>query len=223
MHTTAYQSKEITDTQTTIHKNLDAIVTKHLNSSFKKPFNQHNLEAFAAANTFIKQQQKPVILDSFCGTAHSSVLLAKQHPNHTIIGVDKSKYRLAKAPEELHTLTNCLLLRTDIDDFWRLAAQDNWKLSKHYILYPNPWPKSTHIKRRVHGSAVFKDMLALGGHIELRSNWQIYVKEFSHALTLAGFNTEEKNIKPQGEFMTLFEKKYALSKHELWSCTANLG
>ena len=51
---------------------------------------------------------------------------------------------------------NCLLLRANMIDFWLLVAhQSDWHITAHYILYPNPFPKSKHLRRRWHGHPVY--------------------------------------------------------------------
>jgi len=92
----------------------------------------------------------------------------------------------------------------------------------HYLLYPNPWPKSRHLQRRVHGSAAFPFLLQLGGNIELRSNWQLYVEEFGLAMHLAGRLGWVSLTCPQ-EPMTLFESKYQSSGHQLWAYNGKLN
>jgi tRNA (guanine-N7-)-methyltransferase len=49
----------------------------------------------------------------------------------------------------------------------------------------------------------------------LRTNWEIYAREFSQALTLARRPTELTSFVPE-EPMTRFEAKYAASEHTLW-------
>lgn len=48
--------------------------------------------------------------------------------------------------------TNLLLLRAELEDFWVLAHRDSdWIVHSHYLLYPNPYPKTKHLFRRWHG------------------------------------------------------------------------
>jgi tRNA (guanine-N7-)-methyltransferase len=66
-------------------------------------------------------------------------------------------------------LPNLLLLRCDVVDFWLLAAQDlvalgRWNVQRHFVLYPNPYPKAKHLKQRWHGHAVFPYMLQVKQH-----------------------------------------------------------
>ncbi len=85
----------------------------------------------------------------------------------------------------------------------------------HYLLYPNPWPKAKHLQRRVHGHASFAWLSGLGGRVELRSNWQLYVEEFGMAMHLAGRRGYVSRL--MAEFpLTAFERKYRDSGHRLW-------
>ena len=191
-------SKAISSNQDDLHDKLEAVVKRHLASPFRRPFPDFSVEAFTQASEWLSQQSTTkLILDSYCGVGESTVALAKRHPDAAIIGLDKSLHRLDKHDEHYRdSENNYLLLRADVDDFWRLAAQAGWQLDHHYLFYPNPWPKSQHLKRRCQGSPLFPTLLQLGGHIELRSNWDIYVKEFAQALKIAGHDAEALEFAP---------------------------
>jgi hypothetical protein len=65
-------------------------------------------------------------------------------------------------------------------------------------------------------------LLRLGGRVELRSNWQVYVEEFGAALHLSGY-TSYVAMLPAGPALTLFEDKYRRSGHALWRCVSTLA
>src|SRR6185295_9756492 len=90
-----------------------------------------------------------------------------------------------------------------------------------YLLYPNPWPKAEHVKRRWHAHAVLADILKLGGLLELRSNWDVYADEFAQALRIAGCAAVCEAYVPL-QALTPFERKYVASGHALWRCCAEL-
>jgi tRNA G46 methylase TrmB len=70
---------------------------------------------------------------------------------------------------------------------------------------------------------VFPDIVALGGILECRSNWQIYVEECASALSqLSGKEVGCEAYLPQ-QPITPFESKYLASGHRLWRCQVNLG
>jgi tRNA G46 methylase TrmB len=213
-------SRNIDTNQAGPHEGLEALVQRHLAHPFRKPIADHTQQAFEAANAAVAGRGQPVILDSCCGVGDSSRWLAKAHPDHLIVGVDKSAKRLATERLD-NEPENMLLLRADLNDFFRLVAAANWPVAKHYILYPNPWPKSTHLARRWHGAPVFPDIVKIGGALELRSNWKLYLEEFAIALKVAKVEAEVYPFEPD-EYVTPFERKYHQSGQSLWQLTANL-
>ena len=206
-------SKAVSSNQTGMHENLDTIVTKHLSTSDQTPIPEFVRESFALITKTLHQTGRPLWLDSFCGTGISTRRLAEQNPEFCVVGVDQSQQRLgAEPPSELD---NCLLVRSDCEALWRLMAKHNMIAQQHTLFYPNPWPKASQVKRRVHGHASFKALLDISPNLELRTNWEIYAREFSQALTLARRPTELTSFVPE-EPMTRFEAKYAASEHTLW-------
>ena len=214
------QSRRIESSQTAIHERLEEVVRKHLRHAFLKPYAKHNQQAFDEANTWLQQQRSPLIIDSFCGVGESTWRLAERYPDCAVIGIDKSAARLDKHNSHCHhARDNYLLVRADVDDFWRLACEAGWQADAHYLLYPNPWPKPGQLSYRVHGSPLFPSLLTLSGQIELRSNWPVYVQEFAHALKIAGRTTELGTFVAEHP-LTPFERKYQLAGQTLWRCTS---
>lgn len=199
--------KPVISNQSGIHENLPEIVLRSQKNHFRKPIADHTRKAFSIAQEAVKQRQQPIILDSGCGTAISTRIIARDYPESLVIGIDRSEIRLGKQYDE-PLPQNAITVRADLVDFWLLAAEENWQLQHHFILYPNPYPKSAHLKRRWHAHPVFPILLQLGGQLELRTNWQIYAEEFAQALVLSGFAGARAECFTSGELLTLFEKKY---------------
>lgn len=214
------KSKIVHSNQDSVHQRLAETVRKHLIHSFQRPFSAHTSAAFSEVAKTLEAQKRPLILDCCCGTGESSRKLAIAHPDHWVVGIDKSAHRLQKERMEEFP-ANLILLRADLNDFYRLAAAAEWRPVRHYLLYPNPWPKSAHMGRRWHGSPVFPDMLRLGGRLELRSNWKLYLEEFQIALKIAGHDSDLLAFSPTS-YLTAFEKKYHLSGQPLWRLTCDL-
>jgi tRNA (guanine-N7-)-methyltransferase len=214
------KSRPVSSNQPHTHRQLPALLQRHLNKPHRKPVASHSQSSYALLLDALRTKPRPLVMDSFCGTGHSTAILARRHPNHLVVGVDKSAHRLAR-----HSGGECenyLLLQADCEDIWQLLLGDGISLQRHYLLYPNPWPKSGHLQRRIHGSAAFPWLLKLGGEIELRSNWQLYVEEFGLAMHLAGRRGTVSRL-PQQSPLTLFEEKYRASGHELWRYRCHLG
>lgn len=219
-------SREVKSNQTGIHNNLKTVVQKHLNSQSLRPIAAHTEIAF---QNFVQHYKgQALIFDSGCGTARSSLMLAHKYPNALVVGIDKSAARLEKfnnrySDDVLKNASNLHIVRADYEDFLKIAAREKLKLSKHKLLYPNPWPKSQHLQRRWHGSAIFKTLLGLGGEIELRSNWKIYVQEFQQALLVAGHQATIHQLSlDKDNFISDFEQKYHKSQQTLWQLRCQL-
>ncbi len=213
-------SRVIVSNQQGLHEQLDEIVLKHLTHPFRKPYQQHTLDAFKVCEKWVEQQGKPIIFDSCCGVGESTYHLAQKHPEAIVLGMDKSADRLSRHPQSV--ADNYRLLQVNLNDFWRLAVEAGWQLSHHYLLYPNPWPKAKHLQRRWHGSAVFPAILQLGGQFELRSNWFTYVREFARALELAGQSCDVTEYQSAAA-ITPFERKYWASGQKSLRLTADLN
>jgi len=219
-------SRSVTSNQLGVHEDLDKVVKKHLTTEFKKPFAPFSLKTFELLNQRVNDylSQHPdndIILDSCCGVGESTYHLAKTHPDSLVIGIDKSEHRIDKHEHhQQQDLENLINVRGDLNDLWRLIAEANWPISMHYILYPNPWPKSKHIQRRWHGAPVFSSIPKLSKSIVVRSNWNIYVEEFAQALALCGVKTEVQEYVSDNA-MTPFERKYWASGQKSYQLEAS--
>ncbi len=209
--------------QQSIHRNLEKLVTKHCGGGFNKPYAPCNLQAIDLALEGW-DGSAPVILDAGCGVGHSTIELARRYPDHWVIGADRSSDRLERRkpyPEALLP-RNMVFVRADLVDFWRLLKDRGIRLARHYILYPNPWPKIGHLSRRWHAHPVFPHILALGGMLECRSNWRTYIEELSVALGIA-----LKREVPWEQYatqtpLTPFERKYRDSGQPLYRIALSL-
>lgn len=218
----AGNSRTITTNQKGLNEKLDEVVLKHLAKPFLKPYRQHTVDAFNEMAKIVKADGRPLIFDSCCGVGESTAKIAQMHPDCLVIGMDKSAHRLSKHQHHKVGDLDYYLFQVDLNDLWRLAVDAGWQLKKHYILYPNPWPKAKHLQRRWHGAAVFPTILQLGGEIELRSNWQLYLQEFQRALELANIDSKLQPYSA-GEAATPFERKYWASGQQSWQLLANLS
>ncbi|MCX8146255.1 MAG: SAM-dependent methyltransferase [Azovibrio sp.] len=220
-------SRSVRSRQTGPHADLAEVVRRHLRHPFQKPLLDYNRAAAEAALAAWRawNPAAPLMLDSGCGVGWSSVQLARQWPHAFVLGVDQSAHRLGRDKAALGEMpANMALIRADLVDFWRLLAAAGVKLARHYLLYPNPWPKIGHLRRRWHGHPVFPALLALGGVLECRSNWDIYVQELAWALELAtGRPAGVQRWEPQGRYLTPFERKYRESGQTLWRLEFDLG
>lgn len=209
-----------TSSQDGTHPRLAEIVKRHLGTRWHQPLRGHSQAAFARLAASVTMDQG-LVLDAGCGTGRSTAALAQIHPDCLVIGVDRSASRLARAPI---LPANACLVRADLTDFWRLARAARWTLERHYLLYPNPWPKARHLRRRWHAHPVWPDLLGLGGQLELRTNFELYAEEFAAALELADrvADVQMLSLRPD-QTLTPFEAKYLRSGHGLFQVRAILS
>ena len=225
-------SRPVISSQTGPHDSLAARVTRYRETAFSRPVADHSHAAFDRLVRARDDTGLPLVLDSGCGTGDSTRRLAARHADSLVIGIDRSAHRLTRARDETPP-ENMLLVRADLVDLYRLMAEAGWRLARHYILYPNPWPKPAHLTRRWHASPVFPAMIALGGELELRTNWHLYAEEFAAALKLCGLPAEIGLVAAPEDALTWdtltwdpltpFEAKYADIGHRLWRVTSPAG
>ena len=223
-------ARAVTTNQTDIYDKLEEAVRKYTSTEYLRPIADHTRTAFAEAEKFVLnfyEQKIPykVILDSGCGTGESTLNIALTNPGIPVIGIDKSAARLTKAGGAGNgTATfpqNAFLVRAELLDFWRLALEKvkagQWHIPYHALYYPNPWPKQSEATRRFHLHPIFPTLLQLGDVIELRTNWEIYAREFAEAARIAA---PDRTI-ARGPFdserpVTAFERKYKEARQQLW-------
>ncbi len=219
-------SRIVTSNQPGPHEKIPELVKKYLSAPFKKPISEHTRSAFEEAQKWLGadffEGEYQLILDSCCGVGESTQRIAKLYPSAKVIGIDKSQARTDKQDKVLALPDNAIILRADVIDFWRLAVDANWQLFAHFLLFPNPYPKSTHVQRRWHASPSFSDILRLGGQLEVRSNWPLYIEEFAIALEVAGQSAVTQHLEITDPF-TAFERKYHLSGQDIWQLKSTLA
>ncbi|TLY51937.1 MAG: methyltransferase domain-containing protein [Gammaproteobacteria bacterium] len=217
-------SRSIATRQVGPHPRLKEIVARHLREPYRRApsaAGRHAFDSIAA-----RLAAAPFVLDAGCGTGASTLALAREFPDSLVLGVDKSITRLGvsqrafehraragAAPDNMH------LLHCELVDFWQLAAEAKLRCTYQFLLYPNPWPKPEHMMRRWHAHPVLPAVLALGGAIELRTNWRIYAEEFAQTMAWVGRKAPLEQM-PLTQPLTPFERKYAASGHALWRCIA---
>lgn len=218
-------SRPVRSSQRDIHPRLDPVVLRHVRCRWRQPLHTPSLEAFQYLRELLAPSETiDLVLDSGCGNGMSTLHLAQRHAGQVVIGIDKSYARLRNMGAESlpQRRGNAVWLRAELATFWRLAQDAGWRITAHYLLYPNPWPKPRHLMRRWHAHPVFPALVELGGSLLLRSNWEIYTREFARAVRLASGRTAIVGTVSAAEPLSPFERKYAASGHTLYEVSVNL-
>tara|TARA_R110002049_G_scaffold291248_2_gene475064 strand:- start:1384 stop:2127 length:744 start_codon:yes stop_codon:yes gene_type:complete len=200
-----------------VHDGLEARVRRHFEELFRKPCAAHSQAAFEHSLEGW-DGRAPLILDAGCGVGHSTIELARSHPDHWVIGVDRSEDRLARRKPYPQALLprNMVFVRADLVDYWRLFHAAGLRPAWHWLLYPNPWPKIGHVARRWPAHPVFPYVLAPGGRVECRTNWRVYADEFALAAGIATGRAIEVESFEATTPLTPFERKYRDSGQPLY-------
>lgn len=214
-------SRKVESAQAGIHERLPDVLGRHAAHPYRKPYAAFNVDAWQGVRA-AWGGASPLILDTGCGVGVSTLRLAREHPDHFVVGVDQSADRLGRGKAG-PVPDNALFVRADLVDLWRLMADDGVRLAQHWMLYPNPWPKPQHLQRRWHGHSVFPLLLRLGGVLELRTNWQVYADEHAYALQALTGAAVRAEPWQTSDPLTAFERKYLGSGHRLWRVRHDLG
>lgn len=218
-------SRLVSSPQSGVHARLADVLERHLARDWDAPLHPPTVAAFEALEACLEGCRNGLILDSGCGTGDSTRLLARRWPDRLVIGIDKSAARLRRlgVTDFPHREVNALWLRAELPTFWRLALRAGWRLQRHFLLYPNPWPKPGQLQRRWHAHPVFPAMLRLGGRLEMRCNWAVYAQEFAFAVNrVLGTAAQPQELRLTSA-ISPFERKYLASGHRLYSVSVTCG
>jgi tRNA G46 methylase TrmB len=213
----------VNSSQQGVHPRLTAVVDAHLRRLWQAPLHSPSVDAFDALKTQLGGDTRRLVLDSGCGTGASTRLIARALPDCLVIGIDKSRSRLLRTGSTAfpHREGNAVWLRAELSTFWRLAVQAGWRLRRHYLLYPNPWPKPGQLRRRWHAHPVFPDVLSLGGQLEMRCNWGVYALEFAAAVNRVLGADVRPRPPCESNITSPFERKYRAAGHPLYSVSVS--
>ncbi len=167
----------------------------------------------------------PRVIEIGFGNGENLVALAAAHPEKDFLGVEVHRSgvgRLLLAAEE-RGLGNVRVICHDAVEVLeqQIPLQS---LDEALILFPDPWPKKRHHKRRLIQPA-FVDLLVgrlkSGGRLKLATDWQPYAE---HMLEVLSACRELRNESPQGNFTerpserapTRFEKRGERLGHGVW-------
>ena len=161
----------------------------------------------------IFERNAPLHVDLGCGDGLFLCALAQRMPDKNFLGIERLLNRVRTSARKVVTLDNVGLLRVESSYAVRylLPAES---VERFYLLFPDPWPKRRHHRRRI----VTPDFLG-SIHAALEKNGSIYIatddvdyfwKIKEIAESNPGFAIEEADIDlPQSKFGRIFREKGA--------------
>lgn len=159
------------------------------------------------------------------GNGENLANMAAAHPERNYLGIEVHRPgvgRLLLALEEGH-LTNVRVICHDaVEVLARQIPQQS--LDEVMILFPDPWPKKRHHKRRLVQSSFVElvtQRLRHQGVLRLATDWQPYAEEMLAVLTA---QSRLRNLASNGTYIprpaersaTRFEKRGERLGHDVW-------
>ena len=90
----------------------------------------------------------PLHVDLGCGDGAFLSELARCHPDQSFLGIEKLVGRVAKASRKAAALENVRILKVESSYAVRYLLPES-SVSVFYLLFPDPWPKRRHHRRRI--------------------------------------------------------------------------
>jgi tRNA (guanine-N7-)-methyltransferase len=159
------------------------------------------------------------------GNGENLAALARAHPQRDYLGVEVHRPgvgRLLLALEEQRLANVRVICHDAVEVLERQIAPAS--LAEILILFPDPWPKKRHHKRRLIQPAfvaLLERALGAGGVLRLATDWQPYALEMLGVLSAA---EHLDNLAADGGFVarpaerapTRFELRGTRLGHEVW-------
>ena len=156
---------------------------------------------------------REVEMDIGCGKGGFLLWVAQTRPQSNFLGIERQFARLSKVDKKIHRLglDNIRLIRVEASYFiGKLVPADS--VTAYHILFPDPWPKARHAKRRfIHPAQLplLARVLKPGAEWRVASDdptYQAWVRDVMAAQTL--FTAPEPAIaRPEGWPPTRYEAK----------------
>lgn len=167
----------------------------------------------------------PRILEIGFGNGENLLALAAADPERDFLGVEVHRPGIGRLllGLEARSLTNVRVICHDAVEVLGQQIAPGW-LTEILILFPDPWPKKRHHKRRLVQRA-FAELAASrlihGGVLRLATDWQPYALEMLATLTAVA---ELRNLaaadgfvpRPTERAPTRFECRGERLGHEVW-------
>ena len=139
----------------------------------------------------------PRTMEIGCGAGEVLLAMAKRYPENDYLGVDVYRAGIGRVLRQLQAqaLTNVRLIYDDVVTVLRHQIGD-WALDSVYILFPDPWPKKRHHKRRLIQPdfvELLQKKLKSHGRLFIATDWEDYAEHIREVVdrhpgfvTLAG-------------------------------------
>ena len=162
----------------------------------------------------------PLALEIGFGDGAHLAALADQHPERNYLGIEVHEPGIGHLLLEAERLElkNLRILRQDALEVLRFGLPES-SLAEVYLLFPDPWPKRKHWKRRIFSQAFLQLVgraLRTGGLFAIATDWEPYALHMRAVLDSDGDAFEALADKPAARAPTKFERRGHRLGHRVW-------
>jgi tRNA (guanine-N7-)-methyltransferase len=174
-------------------------------------------------------RQAPRAVEIGFGNGEHLAKLANEHPERDYLGIEVHRPGVGHLML-LASTNNSSNVRAICHDAVEVFEQQITpaSLDEIFVLFPDPWHKKRHNKRRLIQSpfvALLVSRLKVGGILHLATDWQPYAEQM---LEVIQASSDLKNLSPTRDWMprpehrdpTRFEKRGARLGHGVWDLSA---
>jgi tRNA (guanine-N7-)-methyltransferase len=168
-------------------------------------------------------RQAPVVVEIGFGNGATLVHMAGIWPHWDFIGIEVHRPGIGRLLRQLEArrLSNVRVIAMDaVSAFGRHIPEDS--LERVLLLFPDPWPKSRHHKRRI-VQAPFVDSvgrgLRPGGILQVATDWQDYAQHILDVMAQAPLFSRlaaNRGTESADRPLTRFEQRGLRLGHRVW-------
>lgn len=164
-------------------------------------------------------RRAPLVLEIGSGMGESTAALAAATPDHDHLAVEVFEPGLAQLLMRIEDaeLTNLAVLRGDAVELLRTCVPPD-SLAEVRILFPDPWPKRRHRKRRLvqpEVVALLASRLAPGGALHLATDWDDYAAQMRVVCDAEPLLDGGPTPRPEWRPVTKFEERAHLEGRDV--------
>ena len=141
------------------------------------------------------------IIDIGSGYGESSLELAKKNTNHIVVACEKYIDGINNIAEkaQCESIDNLFIFQGNVHQFFDEYCVEKL-ISEIWILFPDPWPKRRHFKRRLINESFFNKInkyLKKDSNIHIASDSKSYISQILHCI-----------YKVRGDFLWINQTKH---------------
>lgn len=125
-------------------------------------------------------ESRPLTLEIGCGHGHWLTAYAAAHPDEFCLGLDLVTHRINRCWKKVRRmeLENCVFMKAEAMEVMA-AMPECVRLAKSFLLFPDPWPKNKHRKKRLVQKEFLTQLASFQGpgtRFYFRTDHEVYFK-----------------------------------------------